>query len=183
MSTQIAIAQNEVDEAQLAADLEENAALLAIPRMQKGSAFRPVPFGSCPAPRQFIFLSEDSSVLAAGICPVPDQKGLFTLDPVVANGKTLQWTRTTKKNGANSLAGRLYFPDANIGAEPANANLRSVMSRAVRLIKSTYPAKSKDKPPVFVGPGLFDLIQAGRASLVYPDGSTVTLVAENDRKR
>ena len=87
MSTQIAIAQNEVDEAQLAADLEEKAALLAIPRMQNGSAFRPVPFGSCPAPRQFIFLSEDSSALAVGICPVPDQRGLSTLDPVVANGK------------------------------------------------------------------------------------------------
>lgn len=177
MSRQIRIAQSEVDEEDIRREVFSLEEMSCLPRLMSADDVRrgPQPLGVCGAQDQILFLTALQSQVLSSVAPLLGNDSVFHVS--LAEDLYIEWSRTLRGPGGECQAGRYYFsPDKKTSAESA-ARLGKVMSRLMSCIRSDYPRRTAGRFPIFVGPHLLQLMDSGRARLVYPDGMPVDLMA------
>lgn len=109
----------------------------------------------------------------SNIRPVSGQPEQYHVFP--KNGLCIEWNRTSRK-GQGFIPGRYYLELSQPVSESSSALLKNVMALIVRMVRKTYPKKSGNRYPIFLGPNLAEKVDNKEAELVYPDGTAMPVV-------
>ena len=172
MGRQIGIVQAVEDEAELFAALGKRWRLRAVPLWQSSPHFQSTEPGECAAETQLLFLAEDEDLILA--CAEGSEES-YAINRVRARGLVIEWSRTRHREGSVRVDGRFYFDTAyhsSLSGRTIDAVLRAIR----RLITTTYPMRSDERYPRYVGPHLWELARQGMVRVIYPNGSEVPLV-------
>jgi len=176
MGSQIAIAQAAQDEAEAVQFLQKRHRFLAVPRVLAGPQVQAVELGSCEAVKQLFFLSEDADTVLTHIQPITGRPGEYHVDREELRGLFIEWNRTVWEREDEAQAGRFYFDRPSPPLNPSARIMDRTIGAFAGWIKKSYPLRSDRRHPTYVGPHLAERIHAGRARIVYPNGSDVKLV-------
>ncbi|MCI0671923.1 MAG: hypothetical protein L0Y64_15845 [Myxococcaceae bacterium] len=88
----------------------------------------------------------------------------------------IEWTRSAQRSPGEYLKGRYYLDTDERELTPHAEAVRNLMDFLLRRVRTTYPTKSKDRSPIYVGRDLSSLLDVGAARLVYASGQPVELV-------
>lgn len=173
MGTQIQIAQTLADEAEMNQVLLRKFGLLCLPRAFSSRDPEPKRLGQYEAGVQVIFSEDFWGTVKENIRPVLGQPDLYLVFP--NNGLCIEWNRTSCED-QGFAAGRYYCKLSDPVSKSSSDLMKRVMSLIVRTVRTTYPKKSAEKIPIFVGPDLTNKIQNGLAKFVFRDGTVIPVV-------
>lgn len=176
MGSQIAIAQAAQDEAEAVQFLQQRHRFVAVPRVLSGPEVQAVELGRCEAVKQLFFLAEDADKVLGHIRQLTDRPGEHQVDRGELRGLFIEWNRTVWEREGEAQAGRFYFDRPSPPHDPSARIMDATMRQLTSWIKKSYPLRSDRRHPTYVGPHLSEMVRAGRARVVYPNGSAVKLV-------
>jgi hypothetical protein len=179
MGQQIAIAQDKADEDAAIEFLRARGEFFAIPRDQEDPEFKPVPLGSCDAQSQILV---PESMLDAVLATVPESgedQDQFAVDFAATSGMFIEWRRTRWLASDLAEAGRFYLAGARGNKSESMATLTRHMSALQRFIRSKYPARSREKYPVYVGPSMWERVEKSNVRIRSSSGGEIKAVKDD----
>nr|AUN37387.1 hypothetical protein [uncultured bacterium] len=178
MGKQFAIAQSEEDERTANEWLRSRADLLCLPRLTVEPAPRPRLLGEVNSPDQVIFPAAFAEAVLKNwvSCSTKEFDGTTRYLLSAFAPAAIEWSRTAHLPGGRVVDGR-YFLDTS----PRRAGLGEVhrlMTSLSAWVRRTYPRRTADRPPTFIGPALEVELTRGARQLVYRNGITPMPLAE-----
>jgi hypothetical protein len=171
MGQQIAIAQDRSDEDAAMLFLRARGEFLALPRFQKGPTFRDVPAGRCEALRQLLVLKSQLDLVLATAVESDEDPGHYSVDFSATRGMLIEWTRTVWREQHVAEAGRFYLASAPQHDDESLASVTRAMTALQRFIRSKYPARSSERYPVYVGPGMWERVEKDKVRILSSAGA------------
>jgi hypothetical protein len=172
LGLQIRIAQSRNDEDVINRYILSKFRVCCLPRLFPDSKPRPMELSSCDSNEQVLFIDTFSRLVCSHVSPVLDKPKLFHVSP--KRGLCLEWERTEERD-EKYIPGRYYLDTSNPISNDSFQLLKKLMSAITSHVKRTYPMKSDPPTNIYVGSDLSSKLAAGVASVVYRDGSPITL--------
>ena len=92
------------------------------------------------------------------------------------SGRSIEWDRT-RTNGRNEAqSGRYYLDTWPNGAVEELEVMKRIMALIQQRIRRYYPMRSTDRYPIYIGPGMWDLVKQGKRKIICGNGSEMKLV-------
>lgn len=168
MSIQIEIAQSYEDEAALIEWLRARGEFLFHPRIFSAGEFSPKEFFGGMGYDLQVFRAQDEAVVRQHVSAVRGREATEQLGSF--NGLTIEWGRTQWPAPGTCVPGRFYLDDRTPASVAISGELAKVMRQLVTMIRHSYPSKSDERDPYYVGPDLSLKIEKREAHLVYHGG-------------
>jgi hypothetical protein len=175
MGQQIAFAQDKSDEDAVIEFLRERGEFLAVPRFQTGSVFEPLPAGSLEAEKQILIPKAEVDGVLATAKESREDPGSFAVDFSTAGGFFIEWNRTTWPESGLASSGRFFRERASQKNNDSVRSLTRTMTALQRFIRTTYPAHSGGKYPIYIGPSMWERVQKGEVRVLSSWGDEVKL--------
>ena len=186
MGRQIQIAQSAVDERDLQIFLAKKWKLLCLPRVGSSPVPEPIPFGNCDSMDQIIFPAALSAFVVSG---------WQRLKPAEWRGETeagnlghmsstrflasVEWRRTDRVGEHYVTGGRFYLHTPGRHPQPSPEQklaVQQLFNAIVSKVQRSYPMRSFNRYPTYVGPDLARQIGEGHATLKFAGGEVVETV-------
>ena len=175
MSIQISLALSEQDEADLAQQLSELSPMKFHARMFPVGSYAPAEFVTGLAALLACFRSVDEPLVRRCVSPILGRPELEQIGSF--HGLSIEWHRTEWPRGDTCVPGRLYLDDRTPVNGDVTEELRKIMRRLIRRVRTKYPRKSTDRIPYYAAPDLCRRIVAGEVRLIYAGGKEMRLIS------
>lgn len=176
MSSQVAIVQSALDERELVDALTERHRILAVPRVLAQPKVQAVALGECDAEKQLLFMADDAELIRSAVQEIENASGTYQVDRTLNRGRFIEWNRTIWIQPNVARPGRFYYNRPTSPMSPSGRVVDQTMRKIQTWIKTNSPMRSHEIHPIYVGAHLSDMVQGGRAHIIYPNGSPISLV-------
>jgi transposase-like protein len=179
MGWQIEIFQSEEDEREIIAYLQKRDDFIVIDYVQNSLSFTPCDLGNCHTDFHLVFRAKDVEHILAcvekrkpSLTQRLDQESSadeFAVNRVKCKGLVIEWSRTVRKSGMAS-PGRFYLSTVPTWDQQQSTSykaMEAIMNGIRRRIAKTYPMRSDERFPRYVGPHLWKLVQQGDLRIVH----------------
>ena len=197
MGRQIAIAQSVTDERELQAFLRRDGELFCLPRISTSSIPEPKLFGDSDAQEQIIFPAVLQEVVLKSWRRLEprrwlgeteaDALGYSSYTSQSTRAASIEWIRTGRL-GEDHVRGRFYLDTGEATHGTSHVSRRDMFTvqrlfnRIVSRIRRTYPLRSSERHPTYIGPDLSEQIRSRKTRLIYAGGS-LAAVLPNEHTR
>lgn len=180
MGQQLAIAQAKVDEDAAVDFLRTRGEFLALSRFQEKPGFKPVPAGFCNAQSQILVPQALLDAVLSTVQESRNDPGHFSVNFSITSGMFIEWERTIWLESNLAEAGRFYLARTRGHNSDSIATLTRDLTALQRFIRSKYPARTRGRYPVYVGPSMWERVEKSRVRILSSSGEEVEL-EKNER--
>jgi len=181
MGLQTLVVQAPLDERVVVDFLAEEARWLAAPRQFTEPQLPTALLDDLPANRLILFRAEDLATLEGAVIPLRGESGQYLVDRVRVEGLFIEWNRTDWQDSKMPQAGRFYYDGSDASSQSSQAVERT-MRKLQRWIRATYPLRSTQRLPTYVGPHCAESLRRGEIEIRHPNGTPMELVRNESAK-